>query len=391
MPDDLSTAPHVQKKSQGIGPEVPSHMRAWVLGDPKELKMIEKPVPTPGRAEVLVRVDAVAICATDLEILEYGTPAMVEGGAPFNKDFTPGHEYMGTVAALGPGVDQFAVGDRITVEVHAGCGQCKRCRMGMYTSCHNYGQNYGDHDKGHRANGFTTNGGFAEYVVNNVNTMIPVPDDMSDEEATLVVTAGTSMYGLTELGGLVAGESVVVIGPGPIGLLAVAVAKSLGASPVILVGTRESRNEIGRKLGADIIINPREEDAVARVKELTGKGADYVIDCAGNETTVNQSVQMTNRGGRICLAAFPKNKVNFDLGALAVNNIYLYGIRGEGRSATHRAMAFMAARRFDAGLVHSHTFPLDELPTAIKYAAERIDDAIKVVVSMHKTTTGGDK
>ncbi|MDO6585213.1 zinc-binding dehydrogenase [Salipiger sp. 1_MG-2023] len=394
MPDDLSrnqNAHSAKTRTAGLGEQVPETMQAWVLGDPGELTLRDKPVPTPGRAEVLVRVDAVAICATDLEILQYGTPAMIEGGKPFNKNFTPGHEYMGTVAALGPGVDQFAVGDRVTVEVHAGCGQCKRCRMGMYTSCHNYGQNYGDHDKGHRANGFTTDGGFAQYVVNNVNTMIPVPDAMSDEEATLVVTAGTSMYGMTELGGLVAGESVVVIGPGPIGLLAVAVAKSLGASPVILIGTRDSRNEIGRKLGADYIINPKNEDAVARVKELTGKGADYVVDCAGNETTVNQSVHMTNRGGRICLAAFPKSAVNFDLGALAVNNIYLYGIRGEGRSATHRAMAFMAERRFDAGLVHSHTFPMDELPTALKYAAERIDDALKVVVSMHKTTSGGDK
>lgn len=361
---------------------IPDRMRAWVLGDPEELTLKEKPVPVPGKAEVLVRVDAVAICATDLEILTYGTPAMIEGGAPFNKDYTPGHEYMGTIAALGAGVDEFEIGDRVTVEVHAGCGQCKRCRMGMYTSCHNYGLNYGDKDKGHRANGFTTNGGFADYVVNNINTVIKVPDDMSDEEATLVVTAGTSMYGLTELGGLVAGESVVVIGPGPIGLLAVAVAKALGASPVILVGTRENRNAIGKKLGADITIDARNEDAVARVMELTGKGADYVVDCAGSETTVNQAVHMTNRGGKVCLAAFPKAAVSFDLGYLAVNNIYLYGIRGEGRSATHRAMAFMAEKRFDASLVHTHTFPMEELPTALRYARERIDDAIKVVVSM---------
>jgi L-iditol 2-dehydrogenase len=363
---------------------VPEQMRAWVLGDPEELSLQDKPVPVPGRSEALVRIDAVAICATDLEILTYGTPALIEGGAPFNKGFTPGHEYMGTIAALGPGVDEFDIGDRVTVEIHAGCGQCKRCRMGMYTSCHNYGLNYGDRDKGHRANGFTTNGGFAEYAVNNINTMIKVPDTMSDEEATLVVTAGTSMYGLTELGGLVAGESVVVIGPGPIGLLAVAVAKALGASPVILVGTRENRNAIGRKLGADYTINPKDEDPVSRVKELTGKGADYVVDCAGNETTVNQSVHMTNRGGRICLAAFPKKAVEFDLGALAVNNIYLYGIRGEGRSATHRAMAFMAEKRFDASLVHTHTFPMEQLETALRYAKDRVDDAIKVVVSVRQ-------
>lgn len=364
--------------TRGDAVPVPDTMRAWVLGGPDELTLSEKPVPVPGPAEALVRIDAVAICATDLEVIHYGTPALIDGGKPFNKGFTPGHEYMGTIAALGPGVDEFAIGDRVTVEIHAGCGQCKRCRMGMYTSCHNYG----DRTKGHRANGFTTDGGFAEYAVNHVNTMIRVPDAMSDEEATLVVTAGTSMYGLTELGGLVAGESVVVIGPGPIGLLAVAVAKSLGASPVILVGTRENRLEIGRRLGADVTIDARAEDAVARVKALTGKGADYVIDAAGNATTVNQAVHMTNRGGRVCLAAFPKEPVEFDIGYLAVNNVYLYGIRGEGRSATHRAMAFMAARRFDAGLIHTHTFPMEDLPTALRYARERVDDAIKVVVSM---------
>ncbi len=368
--------------------QVPTEMKAWVLDDPEELSLTTKPVPAPGKAEALVRIDAVAICATDLEIIKYGTPAMIEGGAPFNKNFTPGHEYMGTIAALGPGVDEFEIGDRVTVEIHAGCGQCKRCRMGMYTSCHNYGLNYGDMDKGHRANGFTTDGGFKEYAINNINTMIKVPDDMSDEEATLVVTAGTSMYGLTELGGLVAGESVVVIGPGPIGLLAVAVAKSLGASPVVLVGTRENRNKIGEQLGADITINAREEDAIARVKEITGKGADYVVDCAGTETTVNQAVQMTNRGGRVCLAAFPKEAVQFDIGHLAVNNIYLYGIRGEGRSATHRAMALMAENQFDASLIHTHTFPMEDLPEALRHARERVDDAIKVVVSMRQSREG---
>ncbi len=368
---------------------VPKKMKAWVLGDPDELKLIVKDVPVPGRAEALVRIDAVAICATDLEVISYGTPAMFEGGPPFNKNFTPGHEYMGTIAALGPGVDEFEIGDRVTVEIHAGCGQCKRCRMGMYTSCHNYGLNYGDRDKGHRANGFTTNGGFAEYAVNNINTMIKVPDQMSDAEATLVVTAGTSMYGLTELGGLVAGESVVVIGPGPIGLLAVAVAKSLGASPVVLIGTRENRNMIGRELGADATVDARNEDVMARVKEIVGpKGADYVLDCAGSETTVNQAVHMTNRGGKVCLAAFPKTPVTFDLGYLAVNNIYLYGIRGEGKSATHRAMTFMAEKRFDATKVHTHTFPMQDLPDALRHARERIDDAIKVVVSMHDTNAG---
>src|SRR5258707_11111186 len=261
---------------------VPDTMKAWVLGDPGHVALTEKPVPMPKRAEVLVRIDAVAICATDLEIIHHGPPAMIQGGPPYNKNFTPGHEYMGTVAALGPGVDEYKIGDRITVEIHAGCGQCKRCREGMYTSCHNYGKNYGEVNKGHRANGFTTDGGFCEYAVNNINTMVHVADDMSDEEATLVVTAGTAMYGLTELGGLIAGESVVVTGPGPIGLLGVGVAKALGASPVILTGTRDNRLVIGQKLDADHVVNVRNEDAVEAVRRLNGhKGVDYVVECSG--------------------------------------------------------------------------------------------------------------
>ncbi|UPJ51880.1 zinc-binding dehydrogenase [Bradyrhizobium sp. 200] len=357
---------------------IPDRMRAWVLGEPDQLLLREKPVPLPSRAEVLVRIDAVAICATDLEIIHSGSPASIGGGLPFNKNFTPGHEYMGTVAALGPDVDEFKIGERISVEIHAGCGQCKRCRQGMYTSCLNYGKP----EKGHRANGFTTDGGFAEYAVNHINTLARVPDTMSDAEATLVVTAGTSMYGLTELGGLVAGESVVVIGPGPIGLLAVAVAKALGASPVILTGTRNRRLAIGRELGADRIVNINDEDAVEIVKQLTGGiGADYVVECAGTEATINQAIHMTNRGGKICLAAFPHDPVTMDLAHLVKNNIYTFGIRGEGRSATRRAMTLMAEKRFDATKIHTHTFPLADLPTALRYARERVEDAIKVVVT----------
>ncbi|WP_158926107.1 zinc-binding dehydrogenase [Acidisphaera sp. S103] len=360
---------------------VPETMKAWVLGDPGQLSFSEKPTPVPGRAEVLVRIDAVAICATDLEIIYHGPPAMIEGGMPFNKRFTPGHEYMGTVVALGAGVDEYAIGDRVTVEIHAGCGQCKRCREGMYTSCHNYGLNYGDVNKGHRANGFTTDGGFAEYAVNHINTLIHIEDSMSDEEATLVVTAGTAMYGLTELGGLVAGESVVVTGPGPIGLMAVAVAKALGASPVILTGTRDNRLKMGVELGADHVVNARVEDVVEAVRRLNGgKGVDYVIECSGAPNAINEAASMLNRGGRICLAAFPHDPATIDIANIVRNNIYLYGIRGEGKSATHRAEAFMRQKRFDATKIHTHTFPLADLTTALRYARERIDDAIKVVV-----------
>lgn len=363
--------------------DIPEKMTAWVLGDPGQIKKVEKLVPQPRKAEVLVRIDAIAVCATDIEIINHGLPAQIEGGQPFNKNFTPGHEYMGTVVKLGAGVDEYELGDRVAVEVHAGCGQCERCREGMYTSCLNYGLNYGDKDKGHRANGFTTDGGFAQYAVNSVNTLAHVPNDMTDEEATLIVTAGTAMYGLDALGGLIAGEPLVVTGPGPIGLMGAAVGKALGADPVILTGTRDARLEMGLKLGADHVVNVRNEDPVDAVQRITeGKGAHYVLECSGAKNALNEAARMVNRGGRICLAAFPDEAVEVDVAYLVRNNIFMYGIRGEGRSAVHRAAAFMKQKRFDASLIHTHTFSLDELPEALRYARDRVEDAIKVVVKI---------
>ena len=106
-----------------------------------------------------------------------------------------------------------------------------------------------------------------------------------------------------------------------------------------------------------------------------------MIECAGTEATIDQAIHMANRGGKICLAAFPHEPVTTNLAHLVRNNIYVYGIRGEGRSATHRAMELMAEKRFDATKIHTHTFALDDLPTAIRYARDRIEDAIKVVVT----------
>lgn len=360
---------------------IPATMKAWVLGDPGQLTLIDKRVPRPGAAEVLVRVDACAICATDLEVISHGAPALVGGEPPFNKHFTPGHEYMGTIVEVGPTVDEFSVGERVAVEIHAGCGRCERCRQGMYTSCLNYGRNYGEHDKGHRANGFTTDGGFGQYAINHVNTLVRVPDHVSDEVATLIVTAGTAMYGLDVLGGLVAGQSLAVTGAGPIGLLAVAVAKALGASPVILTDIRDDRLAIGKRLGADHVINVSQESAFDAVRRANGgRGVHYGFECSGAPHAVDDAVKMVSRGGRVCLAAFAHQPALVDVEYIVTNNIYLFGIRGEGQSAVKRAASLMAQGKIDPSPVHTHTFALDELPDALRYARDRVEGAIKVVI-----------
>jgi threonine dehydrogenase-like Zn-dependent dehydrogenase len=362
-------------------------MKAWVLGDPNQLTLVDKPVPRPGTSEVLVRIDATAICATDLEVISHGPPAVIGGGAPFNKNFTPGHEYMGTIVETGPTVDEFAVGERVAVEIHAGCGRCERCRQGMYTSCLNYGRNYGEFSKGHRANGFTTDGGFAQYAINHTNTLVRVPAGLSDEVATLIVTAGTAMYGLDVLGGLVAGQSLVVTGAGPIGLMAVAVGKALGASPVIVTDIVDSRLAVGTRVGADETINAssnassNREPVVDAVRRLTGgRGVDFVFECSGAPNAVNEAIKMLKRGGRVCLGAFSQKDALVDVGYIVTNNIYLFGIRGEGQSAVRRAASLIAQGKLDPSPLHTHTFAFDQLPTAVRYFREKVDGAIKVVI-----------
>ena len=220
-----------------------------------------------------MRIDATAVCATDLEVISHGPPALIQGGLPFNKNFTPGHEYMGTVVSSAPASTSSTSATASPWRSTRAAGAASAAARACIPSALNYGMNYGDRDKGHRANGFTTDGGFAEYAVNHVNTLVHVPDDMSDEEATLIVTAGTVIYGLDVLGGLIAGQSVVVTGPGAIGLMGVGVAKALGASPVVLTGTRDRRLEIGRKLGADDVVDVSREEVVAAVMRITAAKA----------------------------------------------------------------------------------------------------------------------
>src|SRR5262252_8496349 len=197
-------------------------------------------------------------------------------------EFIFGHEYAGDVVAVGRAVDEFRVGDRVVVEAHMGCRRCENCVRGHYTAC----LNYGNARRGHRANGMTTNGGLAEYALNHINTLFRIPDNVSYEEAVVVMTSGSPLFGIQNAGGYVAGETVAVLGPGPIGLMALQLVKALGATRVILTGTRESRLAVGGQLGADVVVNSRRHDPVAAVMEATGgKGADLVIDCAGGDET----------------------------------------------------------------------------------------------------------
>jgi threonine dehydrogenase-like Zn-dependent dehydrogenase len=357
------------------GPELPATMRAAVLFGPSDMRVVEDyPIPTPGRNEAIVKVAACAICGTDPDILKRGWP-----NHPPYGEFIFGHEYAGTIVALGENVTGFAVGDRVAAEPHKGCGHCANCLDGQYTTC----RNYGVLEQGHRHYGFTVNGGYAEYARSDVTCLHPIPPQWTFETATLLTTAGTSLYALQRMGGLSGGETVVVSGPGPIGLMAVVLARLMGAGTIILAGTRDERLELGLRLGADVALNVVDDDVTARVIELTGGvGADVAIECAGTEQSAAAAIQYTRLSGRIAFVGIYPDEptVALDGRRIALGNLTIAGTRAEGGRSVERAAEILGRSAVDISGLVTHEFTLSDVHLAFATVADRVDGAIKVVV-----------
>jgi L-iditol 2-dehydrogenase len=348
-------------------------MRAAVLFGEGDMRLVDDyPVPQPGPGEVLIRVVSCAICGSDPKILAHGWP----GHPPYGQ-FIFGHEYAGIVAALGEGVDEFEVGERVAVEPHKGCGLCSNCRDGLYTTC----LNYGNVAKGHRHYGFAYNGGYAEYATNHVNSVYRLPDEMNFDLSTLVTTAATSLYGIRRIGGIQAGETVVVSGPGAIGLMGVVMARLLGAGTIILTGTRAERLQVGQQLGADITVNVRQEDVAERIFQLTnGIGADVVLECAGSAQAAVDAVEYAKKNGRVALIGIYQEPAPLNVNKIVQWNMTLAGSKAEGERSMAQALSLLCARQVDLSPLLTHTFPLNQIHEAFDTVIERRDGAIKVVV-----------
>jgi len=347
-------------------------MKAAVLFGPNDVRVVEREVPRPGPQEVLIKVRACAICGTDPKIFAHGW----QGQPPYG-EYIPGHEYAGEIAALGEGVVGFSVGDRVAIEPHKGCGVCANCLKGHYTVCFNYG----NVAAGHRHYGFTVNGGYAEYAVNHVTTVHRIPETLDFEEATLITTAGTAMYGITRAGGVEPGETVMVAGPGPIGLMAVQIARAMGAARVIVTGTRDERLSLACELGADVGINVKKDSVVTRVKEMTeGLGADVVLECAGTASSLTDAICCARKNGRIALIGIYSEPVAVDAFRINQWNLTLAGSRAEGNRSLSKVAPLMGDGRIKARPLITHTFPLEEIDKAIRTFVQRTGGAIKVVV-----------
>jgi threonine 3-dehydrogenase len=262
-------------------------------------------VPSTGPTEVLVRVRAASICGTDLHI--YGWDRWSQGR--IKPPVTLGHEFCGVVEKTGDDVSAVKVGDLVSAEMHVNCGHCHQCRLGEAHICQNL-----------RIIGIDQDGAFAEFVKIPASNIWKLDPAIPQHYGAILDPLGNAVH--TVLAGAIAGQTVLVTGCGPIGLMSIAVAKACGSSTVFASETNEQRRAMAKEMGADVVLNPAETDAVARIKaETSGTGVDVLLEMSGNPAAIQQGFRALRAGGRASLLGIPTEAVPLDL----VNDVIFKG------------------------------------------------------------------
>jgi len=274
------------------------------------LSMETAPVPSIGLTEVLVRVKTASICGTDLHI--YGWDRWSQGR--IKPPVTLGHEFCGVAERVGEEVTAVKPGDFVSAEMHVNCGHCHQCRLGEAHICQNL-----------RIIGIDQDGAFAEFVKIPASNIWKLDAAIPEHYGAILDPLGNAVH--TVLAGPIAGQTVLVTGCGPIGLMAIAVAKACGSSTVFATETNEHRRAMAKKMGADVVINPAAEDAVARILGETNKtGVDVLLEMSGNPAAIQQGFKSLRAGGRASLLGIPTENVPLDL----VNDVIFKGATVQG-------------------------------------------------------------
>lgn len=365
-------APHPDKEIIMATGTIPSEMDALVLTGPGAFELRKVTVPEPGPMEVLCRVHSIAIdTGTDSKLIE-GAFREPLGWPPYYP-ITIGHEWSGEIVALGEGVFDFQLGDRISAASHKGCGYCRNCYIGRYTLCLNHGRE----DRGHRQYGHSSPGAYSEYFAISVKSIYPIPDSLSYDEASLVDPAAIALHS-AKRAKVSPGDTVVVFGPGGIGLLSLQCADAMGAGRVIVVGRGDRLNKAA-ELGAETV-DFEAVDPVERIRELTdGIGADAVIETAATVQSCHQAVAVTKKGGRVCYAGVGIGDIPLPLGQITLNELDIYGLRANPNTCAE-VIPLIAKGKIKVKPLITHTFPLSEFATGLETAVKRIGGAIRVII-----------
>ena len=333
-------------------------MRAAVLEGLESLVVQEVPTPEVDDDSILVRIAACAVCGSDIRMFHHGNPRL-------KPPAIMGHESAGEVAAAGKNVTKFASGDRVCIGADVPCGECVFCEAGIGNNCQiNY------------AMGYQFPGSFAEYVllnrtVVNFGPVHHVPDHVSLDEAALAEPLGCVLNAL-ELSPIRFGDTVVIIGAGPIGCMIIEVAWKMGAGKVIMVQRSRPRLENARKFGADVCVCSSEEDAVERVKaETDGLGADVILTaCPSPQAQIDAIAMAKNRARVNFFGGLPKDQsqVTLDTNVIHYKELFICGAHGCMPRHHQQAIGLIASGVIDMAQYISHRFPLDQVTDAFAMA-----------------------
>lgn len=347
-------------------------MRAAVLHAPNVFTIEDVPIPQPGYGEVLVKIMAVSICGSDPGI--FGG-AVLKDGWPPHYPFIAGHEFAGVIETLGEGVVTLKPGDRVAGEAHCGCGVCENCKKGLYNLCKNYGR-YGHHHYGH-----ATPGCYAQYQVYDQKALTLMPDNVGFDEGSTVDTAGIAFHGIS-LAGIVPGGWTAIIGPGPMGLLLMQMAKAMGSKTIVIGYNDPDRLNMALKTGADYVVETLDTaDVVETVRNLTnGEGVNSCFDCAGAGDTLDKAIRMTGAKGHVAVIAYPKQTTTQEaLYYMVKNEITVHGVRANPNCSA-RVLGLMSSGKLRADKIITHCFPLEQLHEAFDTFIHHLDGAVRVVI-----------
>lgn len=339
-------------------------MKAAVWTDYGKMEVREVPMPVIGEGEVLLKVRAAGLCMTDLHVytgqFRYGKPPHILG-----------HEICGEVAELGPGVTGITVGQRVLVETSIGCGTCAACRKGNRHLCASREE----------IGTAPHSGGYAQYIKAPAKNLIPIPDEVTDEEAAIIESVVCPSGGLMRLG-VRMGETVVVYGVGPAGLAFIQTAKALGAGKVIAVARNKGRLERTLQFGADEIICSSEENVEERILELTeGNGAGLVCEATGAAGIIEEAVRVAANGGRVLLYGLPSESASmqFPVKTIIMKQLEVHGVENNPY-VWEPLLKLVAGKRVNLKDMVTHTFPLDKIEEAFAALEKKTEDPIKIVV-----------
>ena len=321
------------------------------IGIGAQLEEIE--VPGIGPKDVLIKVNAAAICGTDLHIYDWNPWAQNAG---INLPVIMGHEFCGEIVQVGDDVTDLKPGDYIAGETHIPCGKCYQCNNGQQHICGNL-QIFGVH----------TNGCFAEYTKIPAACARKIPSAIKPEIGAVLEPLGTALRAGLEI--QVSGKVIAVIGCGPIGLFAIASAKAMGASYIIAIDVLDERLKLSETVGANIALNPMGTDVVAEIKKMTkGVGVDGFIDASGSVQAINDGFKYLRKGGEVALIGLPSKPISIDLGSDVVfKEAKIIGIHGREMYKTWIKMENMLSQGLlNLDPVITHTMPLEKFQDAVE-------------------------